>query len=124
MTGMPFARHASMSRFAFSTTFCSFACSGEPESAKAPFAMITSFCRSWTISAVRFGSIVKSAIARLLSAHEGFAPSRHLGLEAVEAVRCADEHPLPAGAAPVQVADALRNLDDAEVLTVRAEDPD
>src|SRR5438132_1077584 len=124
MTGMPFARQASIRRLAFSTTFCSFACSGEPESAKAPFSMITSFCRTWTISAVRLGSILKSAIARLLSAHERFFAPRDLRLEAVEAVRRADEHPLPVGTAPVVVADGLRDLNGAEMLSVRAEDPD
>src|SRR2546421_12813689 len=110
MTGMPFARQASIRRFAFSTTFCSFACAGAPESAKAPFSMITSFCRSWTISAARFGSILKSAIARLLSAHEGLAPPGNFRFEAVEAGRRAHEHPLPVGAAPVQVADGFGDV--------------
>ena len=62
MTGTPLPRHASASFAAFSTTFCSFACCGDPDSANAPPSMITSFCMSWTISAVRFGSSLKSAI--------------------------------------------------------------
>src|SRR5690242_12427796 len=124
MTGMPFARQASISRFAFSTTFCSFACSGEPESANAPFSMITSFCRSWTISAVRFGSILKSAISPpSQSAHERLAPSRDLRLEPVEAVRRADEHPLPVGPAPVVVPDGLGDPHGAEMLPLRADRP-
>ena len=55
ITGAPFLRNAFASLFTFATTFCSSACWGEPESAKAPFSMITSFCMSWIRSAVRFG---------------------------------------------------------------------
>ena len=55
ITGAPALRNAAASLFTFATTFCSFACCGAPESANAPFSMITSFCRSWISSAVRFG---------------------------------------------------------------------
>ena len=41
------------SALTFSTTFCPFACSGEPEFAKAPPSMMTSFCRSWMIRTQR-----------------------------------------------------------------------
>src|SRR5690349_11531522 len=108
-------------------TFCSLACSGEPDSAKAPPSMITSFCMSWTIRTVRFGSSVKSAISpptSRLRVHERLAAAGDTGLEAVERRRGRDEHPLPVGAAPVDVPDTLRDLDDAEVLAVRGEDPD
>ena len=40
----------------FSTTFCSRACCGAPEEAKAPPSIITSFCMSWMMSAQRDGS--------------------------------------------------------------------
>jgi hypothetical protein len=66
MTGTPTERAAAIRFLTFSTTFCSFACPGEPLSAKAPPSMITSFCRSWTMSAVVLGSRVKSAICDLL----------------------------------------------------------
>jgi hypothetical protein len=55
ITGTPALRQAAARRLTLLTTFCSFACSGEPESANAPFSMITSFCRSWIRSAVVFG---------------------------------------------------------------------
>src|SRR5947208_1456290 len=56
--------------------------------------------------------------------HERLAAPGDLGLEPIQAGRGADEHPLPLRAAPVEVADALGNLDHAEVLSFRAEDPD
>ena len=62
ITGAPALRKAAASFFTLATTFCSFACCGEPDSAKAPFSMITSFCRSWIRSAVRFGSSFSFAI--------------------------------------------------------------
>ena len=40
---------------------------GEPDSANAPPSMITSFCRSWIISAQRFGSSFSSSFIGLLS---------------------------------------------------------
>ncbi len=58
ITGMPLPRQTAARSFTFSTTFCSFACPGEPDSAKAPPSIITSFCRSWTMSAQRAASRV------------------------------------------------------------------
>jgi len=43
--------------------FCAFAWAGAPEDAKAPASMITSFCMSWIMSAVRAGWIPR-ALAR------------------------------------------------------------
>ena len=54
-TGIPFDRQTAARSFTFSTTFWSFACCGEPDSANAPPSMITSFCRSWMIRAQRAG---------------------------------------------------------------------
>ena len=62
ITGAPALRNAAASFFTFATTFCSFACCGEPESANAPFSMITSFCRSWISRAVFFGFSFSFAI--------------------------------------------------------------
>ena len=42
ITGTPARRHASARPFTFSTTFCSLACCGAPDSAKAP-SIMTSF---------------------------------------------------------------------------------
>src|SRR5947209_10350474 len=107
--------------------------------------MITSFCMSWISSAVRCGSIVKSAISPPMSArtcqaeawheilpmvrpvvslHERLAATRDPGHEPVDGRRRRHEHPLPLGPAPVQIADALGDLDDAEVLAAGREDPD
>jgi hypothetical protein len=61
MTGTPFARQAAARPLTFSTTFCSFACCGAPESAHTPPSIITSFCRSWTSSAQRAGSSLSSS---------------------------------------------------------------
>ena len=62
ITGIPLPRQNAARSFTFSTTFCSFACCGEPDSANAPPSMITSFCMSWTISTQRAASNEKSAI--------------------------------------------------------------
>src|SRR2546430_14492626 len=88
--------------------------------------MITSFCRSWTISAERLPS---SGISHVRSSglpwlHERLAPPGDLRFEPIQAGRRADEHPLPLRAAPVEVADALRNLDHAEGLSSPAKGPD
>jgi hypothetical protein len=47
----------------FSTTFCSRACCGEPEVAKAPPSMITSFCMSCIISGQRDGPSARLPLA-------------------------------------------------------------
>src|SRR4051812_34700926 len=124
ITGMPAFRHASASRLQFSTAFCSFACAGAPESANAPPSIITSFCMSWMISAARLRSMSTLSFSLMVpSAHERLAAAAHLGLDAVQGRRRRHEQPAPVGAAPVQVADALRNLDDAEMLALGREDP-
>lgn len=62
MTAMPARRAASASAFTFSTTFCEAACAGAPESAKAPPSAITSFWRSWMMSALAAASSSKAMI--------------------------------------------------------------
>ena len=62
ITITPRARAASARRRMFSTTFCCFACAGEPEEANAPPSMITSFCMSWMIIAQRDGSSRSAAV--------------------------------------------------------------
>src|SRR5262249_26528834 len=96
------------------------------ESAKAPPSVMTSFCRSWMISAVRFGSSCSDAFSAMSSSspHERLAPRGGLRLEPVETGARADEHRAPAGAAPVEIADGLGDLDDAEVLALCAQHPD
>src|SRR6266540_719006 len=125
---MPVRRQASARFLTFSTTFCSFACWGAPESAKAPPSTITSFCRSWMISTVPLGSsfsgsVSFSPIVPPLG-HERLAASRGLRLEAVETGRRAHEHPAPVSAAPVEVADRLGDLDRAQVLAFGRDHPD
>src|SRR2546426_5265885 len=88
--------------------------------------MITSFCKSWMISAELLASSRRTSFSLMYSssAHERLTPAGHLCLEAVEAGRGADEHPFPVRATPVDVADVLGDSDDAEVLTIRTEHPD
>src|ERR671914_2243776 len=113
MTGMPFARQVSASAFTFSTTFCSFACSGEPVSANAPPSIITSFWRSWMISTHRFGSRLRASsfIRTLLSPHVGLAAWADDGPDRVEGRRARDEERVPVLAAPGQVARVLGHAD-------------
>jgi len=56
ITGIPLPRQNAARSFTFSTTFWSFACCGEPDSANAPPSMITSFCMSWTMRTQREAS--------------------------------------------------------------------
>src|SRR4051812_12844770 len=124
ITVPPFRRNAFASFFTFATTFCSSACWGEPVSAKAPFAIITSFCRSWISIAVFFGfSFFSFAIASLL-AHVRLAPRADLGLDRIQRRRARDEQGVPVGPTPREVARVLRDLDHAEVLAGRADHPD
>jgi hypothetical protein len=58
ITGIAALRQASASRRQFSTTFCSCACCGAPDSAKAPPSPMTSTCMSWMISAARLRSML------------------------------------------------------------------
>src|SRR6266550_1964275 len=105
---MPAARQACASRLQFSTTFCSFACSGAPVSANAPPSIITSFCMSWMISAARLRSMLRvSFTASPPLAHERLAAAAHLGLHAVHGCAGRNEEPVPVRAAPVDVADVL-----------------
>src|SRR5438309_11703608 len=83
--------------------------------------MITSFWRSWMISAADFGSIRS---IRLLLVHVAEPVAADLHAHAIDRRRGRDVHRLPVVAAPVQVAGALRDLDHAEVLAFGAEDPD
>src|SRR4051794_11360635 len=119
ITGTPALRHAAASSLTFSTTFWLCACAGAPESANAPPSAITSFCRSWMMSAVRPGSRFTCSPSVV-----GERRGRHLGVDAVQRRGARDEEGLPVRAAPRQVADVLRDLDDAEVLAVRADHPD
>ena len=63
ITGTPALAAGGGEAFTFSTTFWLVACAGAPESANAPPSMMTSFCRSWMISAARFGSIASTSSA-------------------------------------------------------------
>src|SRR6476659_8924923 len=123
ITGAFLRRNAAASFCTFATTFCSFACCGEPVSANAPLAIITSFCRSWIRSAVRFGFSFSFAIGRLLF-HVRLAPRADLRLDRVERGRARDEQGVPVGTAPGEVAGVLRDLDHAEVLALGADHPD
>src|SRR5687768_8590337 len=106
ITGMPLLRQASASALTFSTTFCSFACSGAPVSAKAPPSIITSFCRSWMISAQRFASSLRASsfIHGLLSTHVGLAARPDAHLNHVQRCRARDVDGAPVLGAPGEVA--------------------
>src|SRR5256885_1371724 len=125
-TGIPAAGPAPASRFTFSTTFCSFACSGAPESANAPPSIITSFCRSCTTSAARAGSTLTCSLSLTASSSghvaEPVAPDLHP--DPVKRGRGRHIEIAPVVAAPVEVADVLGHLDHAEVLALRADHPD
>src|SRR5262249_9360617 len=123
ITGARLRRNAAASFCTFATTFCSFACWGEPVSANAPLGIITSFCRSWIRSAVRFGFSLSLAI-RVLLVHVGLAAARDLRLHPVQRGRRRNEEPVPVGPSEGQVPHALGDPDDADVLTVRTEHPD
>src|SRR5436190_902415 len=127
MTGIPAARQASASRCTLSTTFCSFACSGAPESAHAPPSMITSFCMSWTTSTARRGSTsIRSAIWLTVtsSRHVAEPVSGDVHPDPVERCRARQVELVPVVAAPVEIADVLRYLDHAEVLGLGTDHPD
>src|SRR5712691_1190519 len=83
--------------------------------------MITSFWRSWITRAAEFGSM-RSICLPLV--HVAEPVSRDLHPYAVDGGRGRDVERAPVVVAPVDVADALRHLDRAEMLTVRREDPD
>src|SRR5919205_3660850 len=121
ITGTPASRQAAASRRTFSTAFCCLACSGAPESANAPPSMITSFCMSWMISAVRLGSSVISFALTAASPHVGKAVAAHLGRDPVHRRGRGDEQDVPVGAAPVEVADVLGHLHGPDLLAVGIE---
>src|SRR6188472_411554 len=125
MTGRPAARKASASSATFATTLWEVAWAGAPESAKAPPSMITSFWRSWMSSAARAPSSCRGWVSSLKgSPHVVQAVARHVRVDAVHRRARRDEQPVPRGTAPVDVPHVLGNLDHAEVLALRAEDPD
>src|SRR5215217_7048133 len=123
ITGTPAARHADARSATLATTFWAVACAGAPESANAPPSMITSFCRSWITSAVRPASRERTS-SLTSSPHVREPVAGDLAGHAVDRRRRRDEQLVPAGAAPIQVADGLRDLDGADVLPLRAEDAD
>src|ERR687888_1682072 len=123
---MPAARQAFASSFTFSTTFCCVACSGAPVSSQAPPAIITSFCKSWTINTARRGSTSTcSAISLTLSSspHVAEPVPRHLHPDPIQGRRARHVQVVPVVAAPVEVADVLGHLDHAELLRVGADHP-
>src|SRR3954453_14884098 len=124
ITGTPASRHAAASRATLSTTFCCLACSGAPESANAPPSMITSFCMSWMISAVRRGSSATWLSLTSASPHVRKPVAADLALHAIHRRRRGDEQQVPARAAPVEVADVLRDHDRPDLLPAGVEHAD
>src|SRR5262245_41962667 len=125
ITGTPLLRHVSASAATFSTTFCSFACSGAPESAKAPPSIITSFCRSWINITQRDASRLSpsSFIDRLLT-HVRLAPRSDSGLDRVERGRARDVERVPVLAAPREVPRVLGDENRSEMPALGGDDPD
>src|SRR5215203_5559469 len=122
---MPLPRHVSASALMFSTTFCSFACSGAPLSANAPPSITTSFCMSWMISAHRAASRVSaSSFICVLLAHVRLAARADRRSDRVQRRRARDEDRVPVLTTPAEVARVLRDLDHAEVLAGGGDDPD
>src|SRR4026207_1251992 len=125
ITGMPLLRQVSASAATFSTTFCSFACSGEPESANAPPSMITSFCRSCISITQRDASRLSpsSFIYRLLT-HVGLVSRPDDRPNGVQRCGARDVERVPVLAAPRHVPGVLGDEDRAEVLALGRDDPD
>src|SRR5262245_36584707 len=121
---MPLPRHVSASVFTFSTTFCSFACSGEPVSANAPPSIITSFWRSWMINTQRDASRVRpsSFMYRLLT-HVRLAPRADDGPNRVQRGRARDEERVPVVATPRHVPGVLGDEDRPQVLALGRDHP-
>ena len=137
ITTTPRARAASASRRTLSTTRCARACAGAPESAKAPPSMMTSFCRSWMISAQRFGSSCRpsalscgagaeDAVARRasLGGHVRLVARPDLGRDRVNRVRRGHEQRPEVGAAPAEIGDQFGHANLAQEIAVRRIDPD
>src|SRR3954449_6797641 len=108
MTGTPADRHVAASSATLATTFCALAWSGAPESANAPPSMITSFCMSWMISAVRLVSSARPSSVTA-SPHVGESVAGHRAGDPVQGGAGRDEELVPARSAPVQVPDVLRD---------------
>src|SRR5215210_7073856 len=80
---------------------------------------------SWMISAQRAGSRVSaSSFIFVLLAHVRLAARADLRPDRVQRRRARDEERVPVLAAPAQVARVLGDLDHAEVLGGRGDDPD
>src|SRR5690349_21519145 len=125
MTGAPALRKASASARTFSTTFCLRAWAGAPDWANAPPSAITSFCRSWMISAVFRAASFRSAMTPPSAhAHIGDAVAAHLQLHAIDRGRAGAIELVPVAPAPVQVAGVLGHADHAEMPAGRREHPD
>src|SRR4051794_3248897 len=120
MTGTPAARQAAARSATLPTTFWAVAWAGAPESAKAPPSMITSFWRSWMISADREASSFRPS-SLTGSPHVGESVAGDLAGDAVERRGRGDEELGPACATPVKVADVLGHLDGADLRAVRVE---
>src|SRR5262245_1623523 len=125
ITGIPLLRHVSARAFTFSTTFCSFACSGDPDSANAPPSMITSFCRSWMIRTQRSASSVSaSSLMQASLAHVRLAPWSDDRADGVQRGAARDEERVPVVAAPGEIAGVLGDADGSQVLARGGDDPD
>src|SRR5262245_44785696 len=128
ITGTPFARQAAASPFTFSTTFCSFACCGDPESAQQPPSTMTSFCRSWMSIAQRPASSFSSSFTvpppTWYLAHIWLAARADERRDRVQGRRRRDEERVPVRPAPCEVADVLGDPDRADVLARRRDHPD
>src|SRR5580658_9982357 len=127
MTATPRARAAEAKRRTFSTTFCVRACAGEPEAAKAPPSLMTSFCRSWMMSAQRRGSRVKvlaRAGAAGLGVHVRLAARPDFGCDAIDGMGGGHEQGAEIGPAPGEIGDLLRRAHFADEIARGRVDPD
>src|SRR3954447_4188322 len=100
ITGTPAARQATARSATLPTTFWAVAWAGAPESANAPPSIITSFWRSWMISADREGSILRPS-SLTASPHVGESVAGDLAGDAVQRGRRRDVELVPVGAAPI-----------------------
>src|SRR5215471_2341290 len=103
ITGTPAVRQAAARSATLPTTFCEVAWAGAPESANAPPSMITSFCRSWMISAQRLGSSCRTSSLTDASLHVVESVAGDLAGDAVDRGRGGDEQPVPVRPAPIEV---------------------
>src|SRR5260370_39282527 len=96
--------------FTFSIIFCFFAWAGAPEDANAPPSAMTSFCKSWMMSAVFSGLIFRSAIALLAHLHvcDGIPANFHLNTIDRRRARTVDL--VPHRSTPVQLSRVLGRI--------------